>query len=94
MPLSILEGYSAKKPVIATDIPGTRSLVVSDQTGVLIPPKDSFRLRQAVERWMDDLDGVRNMGEAGYRMWREKFSFETMVSNYHQLYEGILKDHD
>lgn len=54
MPLSLLEAMCARVPVVASDIPGNRSLVVDGSTGLLVPPGDPHRLADAIERLLRD----------------------------------------
>jgi glycosyltransferase involved in cell wall biosynthesis len=50
MPLGLLEAMAAGVPVVASDIPGNRSLVRDGETGLLVPPRDPVRLAKALER--------------------------------------------
>jgi len=47
---AILEAMAAGVPVVATDIPGTRDLVVHGQTGLLAPPGARTALAQHLQR--------------------------------------------
>lgn len=48
-PNVVVEGLACGRPVVATDVGGTREIVTSDN-GILIPPKDSTALRLALEQ--------------------------------------------
>lgn len=47
-PTVIMESMVSETAVIATDIPGTRELVVHDRNGWLVPPKDPDALSNAI----------------------------------------------
>ena len=47
-PTVLLESMVCKAPVIATDIPGTRELVISGQNGWLVAPEDPNALAKTI----------------------------------------------
>ena len=50
----LLEAMAATRPVVASDIPGYRSVVVPDVNGVLFTPGDVGALARTVARLVDD----------------------------------------
>lgn len=54
LPKSLLEAASCGRPLIATDVPGCRELLKDNKNGLLVPPKDSEALANAVERLAND----------------------------------------
>jgi len=90
---SIMEAMAAGVPVVATDVPGTRDLVVHGETGCLVPVGKLSRAAVAAETnaILDDADLARRLGEAGRRRMREEFSVEKMVDRYAALYRVLLQ---
>lgn len=86
LPLSILEAYTTAKPVIATDIPGSKETVRQGETGLLVPPRNAGDLSRAIRHLMDHPVEAAAMGRKGYAFWEENFSFEKMLHAYHDLY--------
>jgi glycosyltransferase involved in cell wall biosynthesis len=93
---AILEAMSLGLPVVATDIPGTRDLVVHEQTGLLVPTRnlDTQRRRAALARHtntlLNDPNTGRRLGEAGRRRVLREFTVERMVARYVDLYRDVL----
>ncbi len=90
LPLSVLEAYSQERPVLATDIPGTRESVQIGVTGFLVPPADENALALGLERCVRDAQGLRAMGRAAAQWWAREFSFERMIEGYRKLYREML----
>ena len=92
----ILEAMAAGVPVVATDIPGTRDLVVDGQTGFLVSTYalDVGRRRAAFARHtnllLNNPDQARRLGEAARRRALGEFSVERMVQRYANLYRKVL----
>ena len=68
MPLVLLEALAMGLPVVATDIPGSRDVIVHGVNGVLVPPDDATALREALLGVATDVNGYRRMSEASRRL--------------------------
>lgn len=55
-PNTVLEAGAMGKPQIVTDINGSREIVTNEENGLVVPPKDSKALLEAMERIL--IDGV------------------------------------
>ncbi len=65
MPRTIIEAMMMAKPVVATNIRGSREEVVQGVTGLLVPTKDANALVRALERLIQDAALRAGMGQAG-----------------------------
>lgn len=72
----VLEAMLASKPVIGSDVTGTRELIVHDETG-LFTVMAMCRATAALRRLLGDALLRREMGEAGLRRVVERFSIDT-----------------
>lgn len=50
LPISLLEAMALGLACVATDIRGSRELIINDVTGVLVPPKNSLELANALHK--------------------------------------------
>jgi glycosyltransferase involved in cell wall biosynthesis len=87
---SIMEAMAAGVPVVASDIPPNRELVVDGQTGFLVKVGDSVGLAQFADRILADPALAERLGTAGRERMRTKFSVEQMVARHVELYRQVL----
>jgi glycosyltransferase involved in cell wall biosynthesis len=89
LPTVILEAMALGTPVVATDIPGTNELILHEQTGLLVPPRNPPALAQAMERLIND----RNLAQQLVVAARERvaqFSIASAVKQYEHLYCRLM----
>ncbi len=87
----IMEAMAAGVPVVATDIPGTRDLVVPEKTGYLVPPGDRAAIARLTNRLLDDAALAKRLGEAGRERMRREFTVEKMTERHVELYRELLQ---
>lgn len=59
------------KPIIATDVPGCREIVISGVNGLLVPPRDPQALAQAIEQLLNDPEKMVRFGLKGRELAHE-----------------------
>ena len=85
----IMEAMSAGIPVVASDIPGNRDLVVPGVTGYLFPVGDRAALTQQTHLLLADADLAKRLGDAGRERMEQEFSIERMVQRHEALYRSL-----
>ena len=91
---AILEAMAAGVPVIASDVPVNRELVVDGETGYLIPlGRRSGRADRArlTDRIFRDATLAGCLGAAAQRRIAEHFSVERMVQAHLKMYTALSK---
>jgi glycosyltransferase involved in cell wall biosynthesis len=89
-PNAVLEAMSARLPVVAADVPGTRDLVVSGHTGQLAPGGDTLALAAAMLSYRDH-KRAEAAGEAGRLHVAGRYSLDVMASRFQALYDSWLE---
>ncbi len=74
--LVILEAAASGKPSIVSDLPGVRSVILAEKTGLLVPPGDAIALAQAMIKLLSDRELRRNFGEAARERVLAKYTLE------------------
>ncbi|MES1213290.1 MAG: glycosyltransferase [Singulisphaera sp.] len=90
LPNVIMEAMSHGVPVVATDIPGNRDLVIPGETGYLVPIGDRAGLARQTNKLLDDAELAHRLGAAGRKRVQEEFSVSKMVERYAALYRELL----
>jgi glycosyltransferase involved in cell wall biosynthesis len=80
MPRSIIEAMLSGRPVVATDIRGSREEVVDGETGLLVPVRDPNALAAALTRLTGDAALRAKLGAAGLARARELYDEANVVA--------------
>src|ERR1039457_2320859 len=86
----VLEAMCCGAAVVATDVGGIREQLDED-TGVIVPPRDSAALAHAISTLLADGDRRRRLGQAAWRKARAQFSVRQMIDRHVRLYEELLE---
>jgi glycosyltransferase involved in cell wall biosynthesis len=83
LPRSLLEAGAMARPLVATDVPGCREVVVEGKTGFLCRPRDSRSLAAAMRKFAQmPPDERQAMAAAARRRVEEKFSENVVIRAY------------
>lgn len=91
LPKSLLEAAASGRPLIATDAPGCREIVIHERTGLLVPIEDPEALADAIERLASSKELRANYGAAARRLVVEKMSAQGVGAATVALYEKCLQ---
>jgi glycosyltransferase involved in cell wall biosynthesis len=91
MPLFVLECMTTRTPVVATNVGGLPEVVEHDRTGLLVPPRDSAALAEAISRILaDPALGRRLAAAAAERM--HGYTIDTVAERFAMLYEQLVAE--
>jgi len=76
----------ARKPAISYDVDGAREVVITDETGFLLPPKSVEELSEAILKLAADSDLRNRMGDTGAERFTEQFRHQFMTERIRELY--------
>ena len=92
LPMVLLEAGACGVPVVATDVPGTREVVVDGETGWLAPAGDAQELAKTMMKLMHMPPDARHaMGERARRHVARNFSLEAVLDRWERLYAELLE---
>jgi glycosyltransferase involved in cell wall biosynthesis len=87
---SLMEAAALGKPVVATEVRGTRETVIDGETGVLVPVRNPERLAQAIEEILCSPERAQQMGNAARRRAEERFDERAFFVKTDQFYRHLL----
>ena len=90
IPRCLMEGMAAGVPVIGTNIPGTRDLIVNDRTGWLFPAGEAGALGACLAALAHDPIATRNVAERARETVTAQFSAAAMASRYEALFQDVV----
>ncbi len=91
VPRTLIEAAACGRPIVATDIPGCRSIVQHEKNGLLIPPNDPPALALALERLASDPALRKRMGAEGRKIILENFTHAKINTITMQVYQNLLE---
>jgi glycosyltransferase involved in cell wall biosynthesis len=88
--LVLVEAMACGKPVIASDLPGVRTVVDDGINGFLVKPKDCDDLTDKMGYLLENGDVRETFGKAGRRKAEEKYSWDRIGKKLERLYREEL----
>jgi len=86
IPRALLEGAACGVPMVATDVPGSREVVVSDECGYLVPPSAPQALANAILVLLQD-DALRQrMGRVARERVEKVYSDHRIIAQTCEVY--------
>ena len=90
VPKSLLEAAAFGRPMIATDVPGCREIVIHEKTGLLVAVDDPQALAAAILRLVRSSPQRVRFGVAARRLVDERFAADLVGQATVALYRRLL----
>jgi glycosyltransferase involved in cell wall biosynthesis len=92
VPKSLLEAAAMGRPIVATDVPGTRAIARQDENALLVPPDRPDALADALEILARDETLRRRFGAASRKIVEQGFSDEAVGAATLSLYRALAEE--
>jgi len=86
--LSILEAGLSESAVVASNVGGIPEIITSGETGLLVPPRDSTAIAQALSSLIDDKEKRTQLGKALQQKVEREFSLKEMLTKTTEIYQN------
>jgi glycosyltransferase involved in cell wall biosynthesis len=87
----LLEALACGLPALATAVGGSPEVIEDGVNGVLVPPEDAGLLADGLLHLARDPDHARTLGAAARQTIEARFSMETVVQRYEELYVRLTE---
>lgn len=88
LPKSLIETCAIGRPIITTDVPGCREVVVEGENGFMVEKNAVASLADCMELLINDAELRIKMGRAGRKKAEAEFSIENVLDKTFAIYEG------
>lgn len=93
-PLTVLESFAARRPVIATNVGNCKGLIEGEtddfgEAGIVAPVLNVTQISQAILKLAGDAPLRRRMGDAGYKRLRRMYTIGDMVAAYDAIFKRV-----
>ena len=88
-PLTLLEAWAAKIPVVVTDVGANKNFVENGKNGYLVSPKNPKALAEKIIFVLKN-QNRDFLGENGYEMVKKNYSWDSAVEKTYQVYLKVL----
>lgn len=87
LPIVLLEAAATGLPIVATDVGGNSEIVIDNRTGILVPPKNSIVLTQALKNIMSLSEEERlKMGSISIEHIRQNYDIDKIANIWDEIY--------
>ena len=88
--LVAVEAMLAKKPVVASNHGGLSEIVVNNETGLLVEPRNVNELIIALQKLIENEELRKSFGQKGYEKAIKEFSVEHYTKKIEGIFDAIL----
>ena len=90
MPTVVLEAMAAGVPVVATDVGATKTLIDSEEVGLLVPPQTPQAISQALERLRADTARLRKIAKNARKRVESLYSWDVIAERIEDVYRRVI----
>lgn len=90
--ITAIEASACGIPVVASGVGGLPEVVINDETGLIVPPRNPEAIFGAVIKLLGNSTLREELGSAGLRIACSKFGVQTMVNKTDKVYRSITFD--
>lgn len=92
LPLSVIEGMAHGLAVVTTPVGAVPDIITHGHTGLLVPPRESAALAQALDRVVRNPDLRASLGAAARQFHTERLNAEAYVARLKTLWRSTARN--
>ncbi len=91
LPNVLMEAYAYGTPLLSSDNPSLRHLVLPEQSGLLCPPEDTNSWKAALQRISHDHALHAHLCQGAYAQYTQKFTSQRNTSHLLHTYKTVVQ---
>jgi len=89
--ISVMEAASIGLPIIATDVGGTREIITTDKTGILVKARDVGQLAEELLKLCANAELREKLGGNARILVERKFNWDKITGEYIKVYTSLVE---
>lgn len=90
LPKVLIEAAACGRPVVTTDNPGCLEAVIKDETGFIVPIRNSESLTKALLKLIEDKALRQRMGDNARKLAEKEFDIKMVVAKHLDVYRELM----
>jgi glycosyltransferase involved in cell wall biosynthesis len=90
LPRAVMEAMAEGKPIVVADVGGSNELIVNQESGLIVQPKNAQALGYAIEYLIDNPQKAKQMGDQARLRVETLFNAQLNAKKYGELYLKLL----
>tara|TARA_Y100001968_G_scaffold180486_1_gene165321 strand:+ start:693 stop:1829 length:1137 start_codon:yes stop_codon:yes gene_type:complete len=90
-PKVLIEASACGRPIITTNVTGCRDAVEPNETGLLIPIKDSISLVKEIKYLLSNPEVIKEMGKRGRALAEKKYDINIVIKRHMEIYNILTR---
>ena len=92
-PNTVMEAGAMELPCIVTDINGSNEIIIPDKNGVIVQPRDSYALYEAMKRFIDHPGFVQKLSTNARKMIIDRYEQHFIWNELLKVYQSLSNDY-
>jgi len=91
LPISMLEAMSTGLPVVGTNVPGIRDVIMNGENGYLVESDDHMSLKKALAILLTNRKIQLSFGQKSINIVNERYSMNECMKAYQDLFQRLVR---
>ncbi len=91
IPTVLKEAGACKLAVIATDVGGSKEIIINNKTGLLIPQNDPIALKESLVKLLNNKNLQKKLSDNLYQLTKQKFSWKKSSKQQYKYIVNLVK---
>ena len=88
-----MTAYAFNRPCIATNVGALPEMVIDNENGIIVPPKDSASLASAINRLIESPELIDSFSQAISKIYKSgEMSWKNIASEHLDIYSKVVKN--